>query len=275
MLILVKKVIHNLPLHFANNLIIAFCVLSLTTMQNCISHKDLVYMQGSGIKKDTLINYDNPNGIYRLQTDDVLSIIVKSLDSDNSNVFNLEKERTVVNVSSGYTFLNGYSVDTDGNIHLPVIGNLHVRDLTVQETQSLIQTEVDSLLNDATVLVNLVSYKISVLGEVQSPGQFYIYNNRLNIFEAISMAGDLKDFANRRRVNLIRQKPGGSIATSVDLTDGNLINSPYFYLKPNDVLYVEPLKQKSPRINLTNLQILTALFTGISTFTTVIVLIRR
>ncbi|MEO0473580.1 MAG: polysaccharide biosynthesis/export family protein [Bacteroidota bacterium] len=232
-------------------------------------------MQDSGIGVDTLLAYKNPFGVYHLQTDDVLSVSVKSLDQSNASQFNLQEDRAILNVSPGYTFLNGYSVDKDGRIHLPVIGSANVGGKTVPQVQNILQRKVDSLLNGATVLVNLVSFKVSVLGEVNAPGQFYVYHNRLTILEAIARAGDLLEFSNRTRVNLIRQTEQGSVATMVDLTDASLPLSPYFYLRPNDVIYVEPLRQKSARINLSNVQILTAVFTGISTVGTILLLFRN
>lgn len=232
-------------------------------------------MQQAGIQRDSLTTYNNSNAAYRLQTDDVLSIVVKSQDPKNAALFNLEENRAAVNVSPGSTYLAGYSVNTKGDIRIPIVGVIHVADLSISEAQELLQTRIDSFLKDATVLVNLVSFKVSVLGEVRNPGQFYCYNNRLNILEAISRAGDLLDFANRTKVYLFRQSPKGSVATRIDLTDGDLVNSPFFYLKPNDVLYVEPLEQKSTRLNLANLQVLTALFSGISTLATIVVLLRN
>lgn len=249
--------------------------LFLLGLNGCVSPKDLVYMQESGISTDTIMEYVNMHGVYRLQTDDVLSISIKSLNQENANLFNLGSQSNVVNVSPAYNFISGYSVDPEGNIRLPVIGKVQVANLTIEELQEKLQAQVEIYLNDATVLVSMVSYKISVLGEVQRPGQFYVYNNRVNIFEAISRAGDLKDFANRRKLILVRQTKNGSKAVSIDLTDSDLISSQYYYLRPNDVLYAEPLKQKSARLNLENLRVLTAFFTGITTFATVYALLTR
>jgi polysaccharide export outer membrane protein len=249
--------------------------LFLLSLNACVSPKDLVYMQESGVTTDTIIEYQNLHGVYRLQTDDVLSISIKSLNQENANLFNLGNQSNVVNVSPAFNFISGYSVDPEGNIRLPVIGKVQVADLTIEELQTKLQAQVEIYLNDATVLVNMVSYKVSVLGEVAKPGQFYIYNNRVNIFEAISRAGDLQDFANRKRVILVRQTREGSQSTTIDLTDSNLISSPFYYLRPNDVLYIEPLNQKSARLNLENLRFVTAFFTGITTFATVYALLRR
>jgi len=117
-------------------------------------------------------------------------------------------------------------------------------------------------LKNATVVTKLISYKITVLGEVNNPGYHYVYNNQATLLEALGLAGDLTIFASRKNVKLIRTVPQGTEVVLLDLKDPNLLKSKYFYLMPNDVVYVEPLRARSKRSNLENL---TLLFSAITT----------
>jgi polysaccharide export outer membrane protein len=162
----------------------------------------------------------------------------------------------------GNLFLEGYSVDDLGRVNLPILGLLTVKDLTMDEVQNLIQTNANKFLKNATVVVKLISFKITVLGEVNNPGYHYVYNNQATILEALGLAGDLTIFASRKDVRLIRAVPRGSEVVLLDLKDPELLRSKYFYLMPNDVLYVEPLRARSKRSNLENL---TLVFSAITT----------
>jgi polysaccharide export outer membrane protein len=137
-----------------------------------------------------------------------------------------------------------------------------VKDLTIEEAQQRIQTSANKFLNKATVIVKLTSFKVTVLGEVKNPGYLYVYNNQATILEGLGLAGDLTPFANRKNVKLIRQVSTGSQIVMLDLTDAKLLSSDYFFLMPNDVIYVEPLKARSDK---TNLEILSVVFAGLTT----------
>jgi polysaccharide export outer membrane protein len=155
--------------------------------------------------------------------------------------------------SPGNLFLEGYSIDEEGKITLPIIGGLTVKGLSVDEAQDLIQLNANKYLKNATVIVKLISFKITVLGEVNNPGYHYVYNNQITILEALGLAGDLSPTGSRKNVKLIRQAQGGSEVVLLDLTNPALLKSKYFYLLPNDAIYVEPLKARSRRLNLEHL----------------------
>jgi polysaccharide export outer membrane protein len=142
------------------------------------------------------------------------------------------------------------------------MGEVTIKNLTIEDAQKLIQQNVNKYLTKATVIVKLTSFKITVLGEVKNPGIIYIYNSQVTLLETLGMAGDLTPFANRKNVKLIRQMPTGTQVVFLDLTSGNLLSSKYFYLMPNDVIYVEPFKA---RANRTNLEILGIIFAGLTT----------
>jgi polysaccharide export outer membrane protein len=121
------------------------------------------------------------------------------------------------------------------------VGKVQVKDLTVAEVKDLLQSKVTEYVTETMVVVKLVNFNITVLGEVNRPGELKIYQDEINIFEALSMAGDLTDYANRNKIALIRQTPTGSKVIYIDLTKANIIASEFYYLMPNDILYASPL----------------------------------
>src|SRR5690606_27826753 len=119
-------------------------------------------------------------------------------------------------------------------------------------------------LNKATIIVKLISFKITVVGEVQKPGHYFIYNEQATVLEGLGMAGDLTDFGNRENITLIRKTANGSGTVLIDLKDPALLASEFYYLHPNDIIYVQPMKAKSTRSNVSTLGILSVLFGAIS-----------
>jgi len=142
------------------------------------------------------------------------------------------------------------------------VGTVPVVGLTVDQVEALVQQKVGRFASGANVMVKLVSFKITVLGEVRAPGRYFVYNGQANVLEALGLAGDLNEFGNRQNVKLVRQTDKGSEVVLLDLTDPALLRSPYYYLLPNDALYVEPLKARTSRGNANNLGIV---FAGLST----------
>lgn len=232
--------------------IYAILLLSLTS---CYYNKNMVYLQDS-------FSTDRPKIIqgskqqYRLQPNDVISVKVKSASSTEiSDIFNITPDQPTY-MAPGNLYLEGYSVNNSGQIILPVIGAVTVQGMTLDEVQQAIQEKTKQYLNNATVIVKLLSFKVTVLGEVKNPGYHYVFNNQVTLLEALGLAGDLTQYGNRRNIKLIRPRPEGSEVVLLDLTDPKLLQSPYFYLMPNDVLYVQPLKATVKRANLDLLSVL-------------------
>lgn len=244
-------------------------IVLILLLSSCYYNKRLVYFQDKKYSElqPTLVKSKKP--VYRLQTSDVLSVLVKSsTETEASNtIFNVATREGAMFTSPGSLFLEGYTVGVDGKINLPIIGEVLVKDLTVEEVQEVVQAHADKYLNKSTVIVKLTSFKITVLGEVKNPGYLYIFNNQVNVLETLGLAGDLTQFANRKNVKLIRQVPEGSQVVLLDLTDPRLLSSEYFYLLPNDVLYVEPLKARSKKANL---EVLSVVFAGLTTLVLVL-----
>lgn len=208
-------------------------------------------MQNKNLKQNVPTNFNTSYKEYRLQPNDVLSIKVLSAQPDLANEFNTMNPNNGFGFAeAGSLYLNGYSIDVEGNISLPKIGKLQVSGLTAAEAKELIQRNVERSILDATVIVKLISFKISVIGEVRSPGYYTVFNEQANLFEGLAMAGDLTTAANRQNIKLIRQKPGSSDVILLDLADPNIVQSPYYYLQPNDVLYIEPRGKYLGRENL-------------------------
>lgn len=245
--------------HFYLLMLIAF-------LSSCYSTKNLNYIQSEEFSTSKVTAFHNKRIVYEIQPNDILSIRVQSLDPTQSAFFNIDPLGG--NVGSGGTnqnaslFLSSYSVDEKGYINLPIVGQLKVSSLTIDEIQRLIQQEISKYLLDAIVLVKLVSFKVSVLGDVNNPGTYFIYNTKATIFEALSLAGDLTLTANRTNIKLIRQIEDSGYVIVLDLTDPKIMESPYYYLLPNDIIYVEIASQQTTR---SNLPILTTAFAGIST----------
>jgi len=242
---------------------IFYFLISLILISSCVSKKELVYMQNKNLKTASPTTFNNNVPDYKLQVNDVLSVKVLSAESELSEIYNIISPANGLGISEpGSLYLSGYSIDSEGNINLPNVGKLKIAGLNTLQAQKLIQTSLNQYLTGATVVVKLISFKISVLGDVERPGYYYVYNDQASLLEGLALAGDLRQGASRQNIKLIRQKPGGSEVVLLDLTDPALVQSPYYYLLPNDVLYVEPRQTQLKRDNLV---VLTTVLSIIST----------
>jgi len=181
---------------------------------------------------------------YHLGVGDNLYIKVQSLDQKSNEFFNRDQQ----NRSSGYNdasiYLESYTVDQEGNIFFPFIGPIKVIGLTIDQTKLKIEEVMNKYLKETTIIVKLVNFNITFVGEIRRPGEYKVYQDKINIFEAISLAGDITDYGNKNEVKLMRMSDDGMVLHILDLTKEDILESPYFYLKPNDVIYIEPLKGK-------------------------------
>ncbi|HEX8425472.1 polysaccharide biosynthesis/export family protein [Hymenobacter sp.] len=241
--------------------LITVIILTLTGLGSCVSQKKLPYLQNPAFTTQQATTIDNTPSPYRLQNSDIISIRVQSAQAELNTSLNITGSQTLYSSEPGVLYLSGYSVDERGQVTLPTAGKVKVQGLTLDEAQNAIQKAVALYVRDATVLVKLLSFKVTILGEVRTPGRYFIYSSQATLLEALGMAGDLTEFGNRENVKLVRQTPKGSEVVLLNLTDPNLLKSPYYYLMPNDALYVEPLKARSSRANINNLGIV---FSGIS-----------
>lgn len=222
--------------------IISFFAALLLT--GCGSVKNVAYLQNSDS-----INLDNSRFLYdaRIMPKDQITISVNTSDPEAALPFNLLLQNAYTqgrSVTSTFGTLMPYLVDNEGFINFPVVGKLKVGGLTKSEAEQLVTEKISPYLaenENPVVTVTMASYSVSVLGEVTRPGSFQVSREKITILEALAQAGDLTIYGVRDRVKLIREDATGkkSIVT-LNLNDANIVNSPYYYLQQNDVVYVEP-----------------------------------
>jgi polysaccharide export outer membrane protein len=217
--------------------------LSITVLLfSCVSQKNVRLIQEK-VNKEMKTQFENPRSTtYRVQPGDNLYIRVYSVDPKTSKFFQSDFPYLM---NSTYQYLNTYVVDEFGYISFSFIEKLYVKGLNVQEIQQALQSQLNQYFKEATAYVKLVNFQVGVLGEVNSPGNFTIEQDQINIFQAIGLAGGITDFGNYKKVKLIRQTPTGSEISILDLTDNRILESPYYFMMPNDVLYIEPRSTKS------------------------------
>jgi polysaccharide export outer membrane protein len=221
---------------------IGFICLILFALFSCTPQKNYIYLQdkgnGKGVTKDINKTYS-----YKIKPKDVLYIKTVPIDQASSLSIS-SNEQTVSAFSTDLgAYLNSFNVDDSGYVNLPLIGKILVNGLTIEESQKAIQEKVNYYLKNSLVIVKLLNFKITVLGEVNKPGSFNVYNTRINILEALGLAGDLTMNGNRKQIILVRQNDPDKVI-NIDLTDKQLLQSEYFYLSPDDVIYIKPNKSK-------------------------------
>lgn len=231
----------------------AIAIMAITMFTSCVPQKKILYLQNETMLNDSVfmsIEYENERNFnYKVQPGDNLYIRIASLDEKFAAYFNFSQTGTLSS-NSQYTsgnpaiYLNGYAVGDDGNISLPFVGDVLVKDLTVEEIQVKVQNIMNEYLRETVVYVKLGLFNLTILGEVARPGQYQIYQSDINIFQAIALAGNATDFANKSNIKIIHQTPKGSQIVRVNINDADILSSPDYYLKPNDIIYVEPLKMK-------------------------------
>ena len=231
--------------------------LLVASAASCSTYKKINYIQDAQL--DTALTMIANQGIL-IQPMDMISIVVSSRDPELARIYNLPvvtyqagSESSVSNFSQR---LIGYSVDNDGNIQFPELGTIHVAGLNRWQLAELIREKLSSLVKDAVVTVQFMTFKISVTGEVTSPGVFDISGDKITIFEAISLARNLTIYGRRDGVYVIREQNGSRTIYQVDLRTVDMFNSPAYYLQQNDVVYVEPNKVRAGQstINENNLK---------------------
>jgi polysaccharide export outer membrane protein len=217
-------------------------------LASCINNKRIVYVQDYTEPKpydylaDTV--FAAPPVDYKLQTGDVLyvrsdhPVLSKSFGQLDQSYMNDTR------IVQQLPILTGFTVDAEGTIDLPLVGKIDVNGLTIIEAETAVKSKASEVFSDPAIKVFLLNYFVTVLGEVHRPGRYPVYNHRINVFEAMGMAGDATDFASREEVKIVRNRDGKNHLYSVDLTDQNVLASERFYLQPNDILMVKPQKRK-------------------------------
>ena len=225
-----------------------FVIVFLFVLASCKTYEKINYMQD--VRVDTPVEVSVNQGI-RIQPQDMLSIVVSSKTPELAMIFNLPvvsyQAGSEVVSGAGSQRLLGYVVDNNGEIDFPVLGNIKVAGLTRWEVQEYIKkTIIDAgLMKDLVVTVEFMNFKISIMGEVNSPGTYTINGDKVTLLEALSMARDLTIYGKRDGVYVVREENGVRTTYNVDLRSVSLFDSPVYYLRQNDVVYVEPNKVRA------------------------------
>lgn len=239
---------------------------------------------GSGPLVETSKKYPYQPEEYLLQINDIVEVNIRTTDLDLNRLLSAVAIEPGANQmqASGQSvgdvfFMNGFSLDDMGKIELPLIGEVKLEGLTVAQAKELIENEVKRYVKEGEyfVRVRLGGVRFSALGEFNSSGKFTILQNRVSIFEAIAFAGDLSRVAKRDQVLLIRQYPDGTQIHKINLLDRNLLSSEYYWLKPNDLIYAEPMKVKEIGAGSTLVETLTLLTTSITAIALILTLVQN
>ena len=210
-------------------------------MSSCVTQRKVEYLQDNNNTSFKESVFED----YRLKPNDELYIQINSLDEAAANVFSYSRQDPYLGSMQPYgASLMSYSVDREGYLLLPVIGKILVKDKTVAEVSLLLRESLAHILNQPIVSVKLVNRYVSVLGEVNNPGHFPYAQDKLSIYDALGLAGDITDYGNRKEIVLIRNIDGENLRIRIDLTKSEILSSNYYNLRPNDIVYVKPLKNK-------------------------------
>jgi polysaccharide export outer membrane protein len=217
-------------------------LLLLITLLSCSRQRNLVYFSDLKSNSETagLIVGD---GEPRILKNDILNIVVNSTSPESNVMFTFNSNGNIN--SGGFYEKEGYRVNDLGNIKFPVLGEIKIDGLTIAQAQNLIEERLSRIVKNAVVNVKFMNFRITVIGEVNHPSTFTVQNEKINLLEALGLAGDMTPFGKRENVLLIRETEGKRMMVRVNLNNKDVLNSPYFYLKQNDVIYIEPDKAKS------------------------------
>lgn len=218
------------------------CILALMVLGSCGSRKHMVYLQNDSTQINTLYEQHIP----KIQPNDILTIVVTAADPKVTAPFNPMSSMTTSNMNQSVDLAlrPTYTVDNDGDITLPMLGKTHIAGLTRLQAIEKVRAELSQYIKDPGVNMNFNNFRISVLGEVAKPGSFIMPTERVTVLDALGMAGDMTIRGIRNNVLLVREVDGQKTTHRLDLTKESTLNSPYYYLVQNDVIYVEPNKSQ-------------------------------
>ena len=256
-----------------------FYIAAVFSLSSCVSHEELIYFRNDpnlisastlGTIQDSRTNPEAPylpasvlpyyntylQSTYQVKPFDNLYIKVNNFQENTAEFLNSNTIGTNIQIGPAQMYVSSFMVDADGTIDFPLVGKIKVQGKSFQA----IKTELDSALNPyiayPSTIVKLANFRITILGEVQSPGIKYIYNDKLTLSQAIGHAGGFTDLANYQKVRLIREGLKATQTVELDLTNPTFLSSEAYFMMPNDVIYVEPLKAKAARLNAQNISLI-------------------
>ncbi|WP_425430710.1 polysaccharide biosynthesis/export family protein [Cecembia rubra] len=229
---------------FRENWRLSLYIIFISITSSC-SVRNLTYFSDLDYDKIYTKEITNENRV-TIQTGDLLRITLSSLQPELNSMFNepldvMDYNRTVIkNINA-----EGFIVDEAGIINIPTVGNVKIAGLTKTEAKTIIEQRIGEYIKDPVVSIRFVNFKITVIGEVNNPSTFFVPNEEINIMEALGLAGDMTEFGLRESVLLIREKDGKRTVSKINFNSSDLLDSPLFYLKQNDIIYVQPHKLKA------------------------------
>lgn len=239
------KTKNKLWLYAEKKIVFSYCSILALVISSCVTQRNVEYFQDKN--KNTKVFDEAQIEDYRLKPNDELYIKISSLDDATSNIFSNSSTQQYIQSGSIQPYgasLISYTIDKEGYLHLPVIGSLMVKDKTLAQVTTMLQESLTNILSQPAVSLKLVNRYVSVLGEVFHPGHFAYAQDKLSIYDAIGLAGDITDYGNRKEVILTRNENGKNIRINVNLTQSDILSSNYYYIRPNDIIYVKPLGKK-------------------------------
>lgn len=241
------------------------------SLWSCVPQKELVYLKSpqaiQGFSQ-ALPAYQP----YLLQSGDNLYIRISGWDEKTFDFFNPGTARQAQSGSAQENlYYSGYILDEEGYIILPVVGSIKVGGLTLDETRILIRKEVERYLKDAWIVVKLANFNVSVLGEVGTVGRINIYEDKPTVYDVIAMAGDITQYGNRRKVRLIRNYADSTKMFEIDLTRAEMLSDELLYMRPNDILYVEPLRARTLAWNTSQISTYIGLILSVIAFSNIFI----
>ena len=223
-------------------------VLFTLAFASCVPQKKMLYLKDMQMAAENISKeYVNDRTVdYKLQPGDNLYIrFLNTIDQTSAAALAGDfGARTTQLTSDASIYLQSYTLDEEGCIELPLTGKINLKNMTVDQAKEKMQTEINKFVNQTTLIVKLSNFNLTVLGEVTRPGMYKVYQSQINLFEALALAGNMTNFAKNDEVRIVRQTDNGSEIVTVDMGQADILSSPYYYLKPNDIIYVEPLKMK-------------------------------
>ena len=232
---------------FLSSLLLLSFLLIFST--GCLRYKDIVNFQdGDKLplnQSDSILN----NTHLKLKSDDIVQVIITSYNKDEAAKFNLFSGQNGLIQSGANLSVNdplGYRIDSKGQIELPVVGQIHVEGMTMEEMRDEVYKRVKETgyLKDLNVIVRFLSFRVTVLGEVNNPGTYVLSSQKVTILEALGMAKDVNLFSKRNQILVIRETGGKRSYGRINLKSKEFMNSPWYYLQPNDIVYIQPHSAK-------------------------------
>lgn len=247
-------------------------IVLLMLFSSCYNSRSIVYLDNGNFNTEKPTMIETQKRVYKLQPFDIVSIQVRDITGKATDILSAQQGGGNSMFPNEYTmYLSSYPIDNEGNINYPTLGKIQVAGLTTNEIQEKMAKLAAEYYISPIVSVRLISFSISILGQVRSPGRYLVGREQVTILEALALAGDLAEFASRK-IKLVRYNGKFEEVIVLDLTDSRLISSPYYYLQPNDKIIATPMRAKIRR---DNLGLLGTTFSVISTVILLLSYIRK